>query len=133
MLIASYDESDAFWTKEEVEEMIKEDPEGNEFLEPGYQDDLDQMYYDDFKWGVKNAFEKRKFPLLLVALASNWRGQDGTAVCHDTDDVISKVASFDGSFMELHRTRGSALHFTTASHDCPTGITIEVKPHNEAY
>jgi hypothetical protein len=133
MLIAEYNESDAYWDEDEVAEMKIEDPEGNEFLEPGYQDDLDQMYYDDFKYGVRHAFEKRKFPLVLVARKSNWRGSDGYAKAEDIDEVLSKIFSFDNTNMELHRTRGGALHFSTGSHDVPMGFIIEVKPFNKTY
>ncbi len=133
MLIAQYDSSDAYWTEEQVIEMKTEEPEANEFLEPGYQDDVDSMYYDDFKHEVINAFAKRKFPLVLVARNSNWRGQDGYAKADNIDEVLSKIFSFDNDSMELHRTRGGALHFNTASHDRPTGFQIEVKPFNKAY
>lgn len=132
-LIAAYDSSDAYWTEEEVEKMKKEDPKGNEYLEPGYQDNVDQIYWDDFEYETKIAFSKRKFPLVLVARSSNWRGQDGYAKCDNVEEVISKVTSFDGSYINLYRGRGGSLWFTTATHDVPTGFTIEVKPYNRAY
>ena len=91
---------------------------------------IDQMNHDAFEDEVRVAFYNRKFPLVLLALSSNWRGQDGVVEVGDVEDVLFKVASFDVSHMQLHRGRGSALHFDTASHDCPTGIRIEVKPGN---
>ncbi len=134
MIIATYNESDAYWTEEEVIEMKGEDPEGHEFLEPGYQDDVDEMYYDDFKYEVKEAFKKRKFPLVLAARKSNWQGQDGFAKANNVEEILSKISSFDSGSIELHRARGGALHFSMGgTHDVPCGFTIEVKPFSQAY
>ncbi len=130
-LIATYDSSDAYLTQEEYNNLQNDE---KEFREPEtYDDFIDQNNWEDFEYKVENAFKNRKFPLVLVARKSNWRGQDGFARCNTTDEVISKVASFDGSYIELYRGRGNSLWFKTASHDVPTGILIEVKPFNQAY
>ena len=133
MLVTSYDSSDAYWTEEEVLEMKGESPEEHKFTKPGYQDDLDEMYLDDFKWGVKEAFSKRKFPLVLRANNSNWRGQTGYAKADNVEDILSKLFNFDSSYYKLHRTRGGALHFALGTHDVPQGFTIDIKPYNAAY
>ena len=79
MLVAQYDESDAYLTQEAYDEL---DEDQKEDTEPGeYSEDIDSMYYDDYKWGVREAFAKRKFPVVLAARRSNWRGQDGYARC----------------------------------------------------
>lgn len=131
-LIAQYDESDAYWDEDDVANAMADDPDLE--AEEGYQEDLDQMYYDDFKYEVREAFSKRKFPLVLVARRSNWRGQDGYAKCDDVDDVLQKVGSFESGSMSLNRGVGGSLWFSmSGTHDVPTGFTIEVKPYNAAY
>ena len=127
MLVAQYDQSDAYLSQEDYDEM---DEDQKEYTEPGtYSEDYDEMYYDDYEMGVKFAFSKRKFPLLLIARKSNWQGQDGIAKCSDVDDVLSKVASFDSSSIELHKGRGNSLEFRMGgTHDVPMGFVIEVKP-----
>jgi len=127
MLVAQYDQSDAYLTQEAYDEL---DEDQKEDTEPGeYSEDIDMMYYDDYKYGVKDAFKKRKFPLLLIARKSNWQGQDGTARCSDVEDVISKVAGFDSGSIELHKGRGNSLKFKMGgTHDVPMGFMIEVQP-----
>ena len=131
MLVAQYSESDAYLSQEDYDELDEEDQENTE---PGeYQEHIDEMYYSDFKWEVKEAFSKRKFPLMLIARRSNWQRQDGYAKCTDIEDVLGKVSSFDSGSVELHRTKGSALHFAMGgTHDVPTGFTIDVRPINKS-
>ena len=126
MLVAQYDSSDAYLSEKDYEEL---DEETKEYASIGYDEDLNSTYFSDFKYEVKKAFAKRHFPLILIARSSNWRGQDGYSKVDSIDEVLSKIFSFDNDNMKLHRTRGSALSFTTASHDVPTGFRIEVKPY----
>lgn len=135
MLIASYDQSDGYWTEESIKDQQTDFPGEYDDIEPGdYDEHVDAMYYNDFKYNVKEAFAKRKFPLVLAARKSNWRGQDGFAEAHTINDVLQKVASFDSGSVELHRGAGGSLWFSMGgTHDVPTGFTIEVKPHNKAY
>ena len=127
MLLASYDESDAYLTKEDVNELHECDEENNPGI--GYNEIYDEMNWDNFKYEVRSAFEKRKFPVILQANNSNWRGQTGFAKAENTDDLIGKIASFDSSYYKLHRTRGSALYFSLGTHDVPMGFTIDIKPY----
>ena len=125
-LIASYDSSDAYINQEYYDSL---EPENQDYFEVGdYDENMDECYYSNFKYEVKQAFAKRKFPLVLEALNSDWRGRTGYKECNDVDEVISSVASFDGSYMQLYRTTGSKLYFMTASHDCPTSFRINVNP-----
>ena len=130
MLVAQYDSNDAYLSEKDYEEL---DEETKEYASIGYDEDLDSTYFSDFKYEVKKAFAKRHFPLILIARSSNWRGQDGYSKVDSIDEVLSKIFSFDNDNMKLHRTRGSALYFTTASHDVPTGFRIEVKPYKTKY
>jgi len=123
-LIAQYDESDAYLSQEDYDNL---DEETQEFLEPeAYDEDSDQMHYNDFKYEVKEAFSKRKFPLNLRANSSRWDGATGYAECSSVDDVLAKISSFGGSYTKLHRGRGGRLWFQTANHDRPTGFSIDV-------
>ena len=108
MIIATYDESDSQYDEEEG----------------GYQDF--DIAWDDFKDEIYSIFKTRKFPLQLEAVESNWRGQTGSAIVNDVDDLLSKIMSFGNTSIELHRGRGSRLWFRTSSHDCPLGFDINV-------
>jgi len=131
-LIAAYDESDAHFDEEQIEEMFDGYDEEDK-PEPGFSETYDEMYWSDFKVNVKEVFAKRKFPVVLRANNSNWRGQTGYARAENVDEVIDKIASFDSSYYQLHKTAGSALHFKLGTHDVPTGFTIDIKPFNQAY
>ena len=126
MLVAQYDSNDAYLSEKDYEEL---DEETKEYASIGYDEDLDSTYFSDFKYEVEQIFSKKKFPLILIARASNWRGQDGYSKVNTVEKILSKIFSFSNDSMKLHRTRGSALHFKTASHDVPTGFIIEVKPY----
>jgi len=125
MLVAEYDSSDAYLSQEAYDDL---DEDQKEDTEPGeYSEDIDSMYYDDFKYEVKQAFAKRNFPLVLAAIASNWQNQTGYATCTDVDDVLQKVNSFDSGSIQLHRGKGNSLWFQMGgTHDVPMGFTIEV-------
>ena len=107
MIIAAYDESDNF------------NEDTNEY------EDYD-FAWDDFQYGIYSIFKKRKFPLELEAVASNWQGQTGTAIVDNTKDLLSKIMSFGNESIELHRGQGSRLWFRTSSHDHPTSFNINV-------
>ena len=128
MIITIYNQNDAYWTKENIEAYKKDFPnEECQFNENDYDELQDSSNWEWFNDEIKEAFSKRKFPLELVARKSNWRGQDGTAICRNIDQVIQKVTSFESNSIELHRTRGGKLFFVMGgTHDVPTGFTIEV-------
>ena len=127
-LIAEYNESYAYIEEEDLtEEEIKDG------VEAGYDEDLDLLYWDDFKYQVENAFSKRKFPVVLQANNSNWRGQTGYAKADSVTEILDKISSFESSKYQLHKTRGGALHFSLATHDVPTGFTIDIKPYRAPY
>ena len=118
MIVAEYDEQWAY---------MSEDDEGNK-IEVGYHEEVDQMDYDYFKECIHKELSNRKLPLVLRANNSNWRGQTGFATVDSIDELIGRVMSFDSSYYELHKTRGSAYHFKLSTHDCPLGFTIDVLP-----
>ena len=131
-IIAQYDEQWAYLSQEDYDNLDEEDKEYREPEE--YDEDLDSMHYYDFKYEVKEAFSKRKFPLVLAARKSNWRGQDGFARAENVQDVLNKIMNFDSGSVELHRGRGGSLEFKMGgTHDVPTGFTIEIKQFNQAY
>ena len=124
MIKAHYNESDSWITK---------DDNGKDLDEPYYDEMIDEWNLDTFKEDVELIFEKRKFPLVLVANNSTWNGRTGYAKADSIDDIYRKLFSFDSSYYKLYRTRGGALHFTLATHDVPTGFSIDIKPFNKAY
>lgn len=126
MLIAEYDSSDAYITKDE---------DGKELIQDEcyFDEIIDQWNGDTFREDVEEAFYKRKFPLVLMVTPVNWRGQTGYAKVDNIQEVLNKLFSFDSSYYKLHRTAGSALHFTFGTHDMPTGVTMYIKPYNKAY
>ena len=132
MLLASYDESDAYFDEDDIEEMFDGIDEEDK-PETGFNESYDEMYWSDFKYEVKSALEKRKFPVILRANNSRWDGQTGYARAEDVDGLIGKVASFDSSHYQLHRTRGGALHFSLGTHDVPTGFTIDIVPFTQKH
>ncbi len=131
-LLTQYDSSDAYLSQEDYDNL---EPEDKEFREPDtYDEDLDQMYYDDFKYDVQQAFSKRKFPLVLEAVSSNWRGQTGTKECDNTEDVLDGIMSFESASIELHRGQGRSLWFVMGgTHDCPLGFHIKVCSGNTKF
>ena len=129
MLITSYDSQDAYFTEEDIEEMQLDEDD----REPGYDEDYDNMYFDDFRYDALQVLSKRKYPLVLRANNSNWQGKTGFATVDSADELLGKVFSFDSSYYELHRTRGSALHFRLATHDVPQSFSIDLLPFNQAY
>jgi len=109
MLIAEYNIT---WAYDEESEVF--DEEANE------------MYFDEFAEAVKKRFKNRKFPLCLKAVNSNWRGQTGYAKVESIDALFQKILSFSNDWIEFHSGRGGSLYFRTANHDVPTGFTIYV-------
>lgn len=122
-LIADYDESYAYVEEEDLTQEKIEDG-----VKVGYNEDLDLLYWDDFRCQVEHAFSKRKFPVILQANNSNWRGQTGFAKANSATEVLNKILSFESNRYELHRIRGGALYFSLATHDVPTGFTIDINP-----
>lgn len=64
------------------------------------------------------------YPVLLTAHKSNWRGQTGTATAKDAEDVISKVASFNGN-VDLVKDN-EEIYFKVWTHDVPTGFIVTI-------
>ena len=101
-----------------------------------YDDDKDSSYedssyvWDDFKDNTKYELDHLSYPLTLEARNSNWRGQTGYAEVNDFDDLIGKVASFDSSFVELHK-EDDEYYFRLATHDVPTGFCIYITQGEE--
>jgi hypothetical protein len=87
------------------------------------------MRWEDFRRQVEDALENRKFPLQLIALNSNWRGQTGYAEAESVDDIINKLTSFDSSYYKLHKI-GNSYEFRLSTHDVPTGFTVQIRSLN---
>ena len=96
-----------------------------------YDDDEDSSYaWDDFKNNVKHELDHLSYPVTLEARNSNWRGQTGYAEVDNFDNLIRKVASFDSSFVELHK-ENDEYYFRLATHDVPTGFCIYITQGEE--
>ena len=63
MLLAEYNESDAYLTEDEYNNLTDED---KEYVNIGYNQNMDNDNWDFFIYQVKQAFERRKFPLVLL-------------------------------------------------------------------
>ena len=94
-----------------------------------YEDDYEESW-DDFKENTKHELDHFAYPVTLEARNSNWRGQTGYAEVNDFDDLIRKVASFDSSFVELHK-EDDEYYFKLATHDVPTGFCIYITQGEE--
>ena len=105
MLVAVYDESD-------------DRTEDGEYI--------DSAVWDDFKEDIHHYLGERKFPLKLIAVNSNWLGQTGYAEAESVPDLLDKITSFESSFYELHKI-GNSYEFRLATHDVPTGFTIQIR------
>jgi hypothetical protein len=94
---------------------------------PGENSDNDFLYemmIDELAYELKKTRIKNK--VLLVAYNANWRGKTGFAVCNaDAKSIFSKVMSFDNEEATLCKD-GRKLYFKTASHDVPTGFSINI-------
>ena len=91
-----------------------------------YDDDEDSSYaWDDFRENTSIELDHLSYPVTLEARNSNWRGQTGYAEVDNIDDLINKVASFDSSFVELHK-EDDEYYFRLATHDVPTGFCIYI-------
>ena len=92
-----------------------------------YEDDEGDIFHawDDFKENTKHELDHLSYPVTLEARNSNWRGQTGYAEVNDFSDLISKVASFDSSFVEFHK-EDDEYYFKVATHDVPTGFCIYI-------
>ena len=96
-----------------------------------YDDGEDSSYaWDDFKENTRYELEHLSYPITLEARNSNWRGQTGYAEVDNFDDLIRKVASFDSSFVELHK-EDDEYYFKLATHDVPTGFCIYITQGEE--
>lgn len=97
-----------------------------------YDDNEDSSCaWDDFKNNVKYELnEIFTYPLTLEAINSNWRGQTGYTEVDNFDDLIRKIASFDSSFVELHK-EDDEYYFKLATHDVPTGFCIYITQGEE--
>ena len=81
--------------------------------------------WDEFKESILSEIDHLSYPLTLEARNSNWRGQTGYAEVNDFSELIRKVASFDSSFVELHK-ENDEYYFRVATHDVPTGFCIYI-------
>ena len=96
-----------------------------------YEDEDDyEEAWDDFKENTKHELDHLSYPITLEARNSNWRGQTGYAEVDNFDDLIRKVASFDSSFIELHK-ENDEYYFKVATHDVPTGFCIYITQGEE--
>ena len=96
-----------------------------------YDDNEDLPYaWDDFKDNTRCELDHLSYPVTLEARNSNWRGQTGYAEVDNFDDLIRKVASFDSSFVELHK-EDDEYYFKLATHDVPTGFCIYITQGEE--
>ena len=95
--------------------------------EDQYDDEENDSYaWQDFKNNVRYELnEVFTYPLTLEAINSNWRWQTGYAEVENFDELIKKVASFDSSFVELHK-ENDEYYFKLATHDVPTGFCIYI-------
>jgi len=82
--------------------------------------------WDYFRDEVEMFIGRRSFPCRLIAINSNWRGETGYAEATDFDDIMAKLVSFDSSFYELHKV-GNGYEFRLATHDRPTGFTMQIR------
>jgi hypothetical protein len=87
---------------------------------------LDTELWDQFINDVEYELSERKFPLQLIALNSNWRGQTGYAEVGSVEDIINKLTSFNSSYYELHKI-GNSYEFRLATHDVPTSFRILIR------
>ena len=96
-----------------------------------YDDGEDSSYaWDDFKVNTETELNHLSYPVTLEAQNSNWRGQTGYAEVDNFDDLIRKVASFNSSFIELHK-EDDEYYFKLATHDVPTGFCIYITQGEE--
>ena len=96
-----------------------------------YNDDEDSSYaWQDFYDNTEAELDNLSYPITLEARNSNWRGQTGYAEVDNFDDLIRKVASFDSSFIELHK-ENDEYYFKLATHDVPTGFCIYITQGEE--
>ena len=65
--------------------------------------EVDEFEFEDFTQNLEYEFFEHKieFPVILEAVASNWRGQTGYAEAEHQSDLMSKISSFDPSYVEL--------------------------------
>ena len=101
------------------------------YLYEEYDDNEDSSYaWDDFKANTKHELDHLSYPITLEARNSNWRGQTGYAEAEDFKQLIQKVASFDSSFVELHK-EDDEYYFKVATHDVPIGFCIYITQGEE--
>jgi hypothetical protein len=99
--------------------------------EDQYDDEENDSYaWDDFKDNTSAELENLSYPVTLEAINSNWRGQTGYAEVDNFDNLIKEVASFDSSFIELHK-EDDEYYFKLATHDVPTGFCIYITQGEE--
>ena len=94
-------------------------------------DGEDSSYaWQDFYDNTSAELDHLSYPVTLEARNSNWRGETGYAKVNDFDDLIRKVASFNSSFVELHK-EDDEYYFKLATHDVPTGFCIYITQGEE--
>ena len=107
--------------------------------------EADEYDFDDFTQNLEyELFEhKIEFPIILEAVASNWRGQTGYAEAENQSDLINKISSFDPSYAELYINISDLqeqevvdedlypLYFTIYTHDVPMGFRMNLKKSGE--
>ena len=96
--------------------------------------------FDDFTQNLEyELFEhKIEFPVTLEAVASNWRGQTGYAEAESQSNLMSKISSFDPSYIELCINTSNLqepevddedsypLYFKIYTHDVPMGFRMNL-------
>ena len=94
-------------------------------LEPNFAQ-FDQDGFDIERECMADLIEEiKKPPYRLIAEGSNWLGQTGEATANSGEEVLEKIFSFGGDWIDLRRERNS-LFCRTATHDVPTGFNIKI-------
>lgn len=87
--------------------------------------DMDEIEYEAEYELAKAALGTLDYPILLIAHNSNWKGQSGVAEASDPDDLLYKVASFDGTSHLIDED--DHMYFRVWTHDRPTGFTVTIE------
>ena len=97
--------------------------------------------FEDFTQNLEYELSKHKieFPVMLEAVASNWRGQTGYAEAENQSDLMNKISSFDPSYVELCIIQEPGvvnedsypLYFKIYTHDVPMGFRMNLKKSGE--
>jgi hypothetical protein len=82
--------------------------------------------FDEFCYIVQTTLDQRKFPVQLISSASDWKDKNGKVIAQHPADLIDKIMSFQGEFVELHKI-GNSFHLVTSSYDHPRGFIIYIR------